>query len=72
MKSSDIVRAKMKDAGITQKELADKLGYKTQSCIGDALARKNGVRIDVFVKMMNALGYEVIVRRGKDEEVVTE
>ena len=72
MKSGDIVRAKMESAGITQKGLADKLGYKTQSCISDALARKNGMRIDVFVKMMNALGYEVVVRRGKDEEIVTE
>jgi hypothetical protein len=30
------------------------------------------MRVDVFVKMMNAMGYDVVVRRGKDEITVTE
>jgi hypothetical protein len=58
--------------GITQMELANKLGYKTQSGVGNALSRENGMRVDVFVKMMNAMGYDVVVRRGKDEMAVTE
>jgi hypothetical protein len=53
-------------------ELAKKLGYKTQSGVGNALSRENGMRVDVFVKMMNAMGYDVVVRRGKDEMSVTE
>lgn len=58
--------------GITQANLAAKLGYKTQSGVGNALSRENGMRVDVFVKMMNAMGYDVVVRRGKDEMTVTE
>ena len=72
MKSNDVVRSVMSSDGITQMELANKLGYKTQSGVGNALSRENGMRVDVFVKMMNAMGYDVIVRRGKDEMSVTE
>ena len=72
MKSNDVVRTVMSADGITQMELANKLGYKTQSGVGNALSRENGMRVDVFVKMMNAMGYDVVVRRGKDEMAVTE
>lgn len=72
MKSNEVVRAVMSADGITQANLAAKLGYKTQSGVGNALSRENGMRVDVFVKMMNAMGYDVVVRRGKDEMTVTE
>ena len=72
MKSNEVVRAVMSADGITQMELAKKLGYKTQSGVGNALNRENGMRVDVFVKMMNAMGYDVVVRRGKEEVTVTE
>lgn len=72
MKSNEVVRTVMSTDGITQMELANKLGYKTQSGVGNALSRENGMRVDVFVKMMNAMGYDVVVRRGKDEVTVTE
>lgn len=72
MKSNEVIAAAMKQDGLTQVNLANKLGYKTQSGVSQALSRKNGVRVDVFVKMMNAMGYDVIVRRGKEEMVVTE
>lgn len=72
MKSNEAVRAVMSTDGITQANLAAKLGYKTQSGVGNALSRENGMRVDVFVKMMNAMGYDVVVRRGKDEMTITE
>lgn len=72
MKSNEVVRTAMSADGMTQANLAAKLGYKTQSGIGNALSRENGMRVDVFVKMMNAMGYDVVVRRGKEEMVVTE
>ena len=72
MKSNEVVRAAMAADGISQANLAAKLGYKHQSSVGNALGRENGMRVDVFVKMMNAMGYDVLVRRGKEEMVVTE
>lgn len=72
MKCTTVIRDIMSAAGITQTDLAKKMGYKTQSGISNALSRENGIRTDVFVKMANALGYEVVIRRGKEEWVVTE
>lgn len=72
MKSNEVIRAAMTKDRMTQVNLATKLGYKTQSGISNALNRENGMRVDVFIKMMNAMGYDVVVRRGKDEMVVTE
>ena len=72
MKSNEVVRAAMKADGISQANLAAKLNYKTQSGVSNALGRDNGMRVDVFIKMMNAMGYDVIVRRGKEEMMVTE
>ena len=72
MKSNEVVRAAMKIDGLSQAALATKCGYATQSGIGNALNRDNGMRVDIFIKMMNAMGYDVIVRRGKEEMVVAE
>lgn len=72
MKSNEVVRAVMAADGITQANLAAKMGYSGQSSVGNALGRENGMRVDVFVKMMNAMGYDVVVRRGKDEMTITE
>lgn len=72
MKSTEVVKSVMAADGVSQANLAARLGYKHQSAVGNAVNRENGMRVDVFVKMMNAMGYDVIVRRGKDEMVVTE
>ena len=72
MKSSEAIRSLMEADGVSQAELARKMGYKGQSSVGNALSRDNGMRVDVFIKMAQALGYEIVVRRGKDELVVSE
>ena len=72
MKSSEALRSLMEADGVSQAELARKMGYKGQSSVGNALSRDNGMRVDVFIKMAQAMGYEVVVRRGKDELVVSE
>lgn len=72
MKSSEVVRKAMKIDDLSQKALAERCGKTTQSYVGNALLNKNGMGIDKFVEFMNAMGYDVIVRRGKDEMVVTE
>ena len=55
---------------ITQKELAEALGMCSQQSVGNMMARKNGMRIDNFIKILNVMGYEVIVRKklGESEE----
>ena len=58
-------------SGISQKKLADKMGLKAQQAVFNLLNAKNGMRTDNFVKMMNILGYDVIVRdRVTDKETL--
>lgn len=63
MNASEIVKKAMKADGITQKELAVALDLSSQQSIGNMLARRNGMRIDNFVKMMDKMGYEIVVRK---------
>ena len=72
MKSNEAVRAAMKEDELTQLDLAKKMGYETQSYVGNTLNRKTDMKVGAFVKMMKAMGYDVVVRRGKTEFNITE
>lgn len=69
--AGQIAREALEASPISQKKLADKMGLKTQQAVFNMLKAKNGMRVDNFVKMMNVLGYDVVVRnRVSDEETV--
>ena len=69
--AGQIAREALEASPISQKKLADKMGLKTQQAVFNMLNAKNGMRVDNFVKMMNVLGYDVVVRnRVSDEETV--
>lgn len=73
MRAADIVRQVLDSVGMSQKKLADKIGLKTQQSVFNILNAKQGMRIDNFVKMMNVLGYDVMVKnRVTDEEIKVE
>ena len=58
------------DIGISQKKLAEKMELKSQQAVFNMLNAKNGMRVDNFVKMMEIMGYDVVVRnRVTDEEI---
>lgn len=61
MNEKDIIRAAMATCGWNQEELAKKAGYTTQSSISSRLNGKS-MRVDTFVKLLAAMGYEVTVR----------
>ena len=68
--AGQIAREVLDASGISQKKLAEKMGLKTQQGVFNLLKAKNGMRTDNFVKMMNLLGYDVVVRnKVTDEEV---
>ena len=59
------------ESGISQKKLAEKMGLKTQQGVFNMFKAKNGMRVDNFVRMMNLLGYDVVVRnKVTDEETI--
>ena len=60
--AGEIARETLIAAGISQKKLADKMGLKSQQALFSMLNAKNGMRVDNFVKIMDTLGFEVIVR----------
>ena len=61
MKEKDVITAAMKTCGWTQKELAIRAGYNTQSAIGNRLGGKS-MRVDTFIKLLSVMGYEVVVQ----------
>lgn len=67
MNEKDIVTAAMKTCGWTQKELAARAGYNTQSAISNRLSGKS-MRVDTFVKLLSAMGYEVVVQSTSPRE----
>ena len=69
MNEKEIVREIMELRGWSQALLAEKAGFKSQSNITGLLNNnKNGIRIDNLVKMLHALGCEVVVRDTMSKE----
>ena len=64
MNEKEIVAAVMKDEGVTQIELARKLQWSSQQVVGNKLTRQTSMRVEDFVRMLDAMGYEVIVKKG--------
>lgn len=61
MTEKDIIREAMKSIGWTQDTLAEQMGYKTQSAVANRLSGAS-MRVDTFVKFLEVMGYEVVVR----------
>ena len=68
MKAGEAIKVAMKGDELTQ----IKLGYKGQAAVGNVLTRENAMKVESLLKMAHAMGYEVVIRRGKEEIVVTE
>lgn len=63
MNEKEIVRTIMSLRKWSQADLAREAGFKSQSNITGLLNNnKNGIRIDNLVKMLNAMGCEVVIR----------
>ena len=62
MTEVEIIKTIMKSKKVNQSELSNRMGYAGQGALGRALSNKNGMRIDVLIKMVRALGCELIIR----------
>lgn len=67
MKSGDIVKEAMKTMGWSQKTLAKQAGYVDENGEGkhtsvSSRINSNTMRVDTFVNLLNAMGYELVVR----------
>ena len=70
MAASEAIRTAMKEAKITQNDLAELMGYNSQGTVGNAL-RSNNFTTNTFIRWLGCLDYEVVVQpktSGKRKE----
>ena len=73
MTEKDVVRKAMAMRGWSQPKLAEESGFKSQSNITGLLNNnKNGIRMDNLFRMLDAMGFEIVVRdkMGSNKEFV--
>ena len=70
MTGKEIVKEILHLRGWSQSKLAEDIGKSQTNITGYLNRGKNEMRLDVFVKMVEAMGYEVIVRdkQGSSEK----
>lgn len=62
MKPNEIIKEIMKLRGFSNQSLATKLGKSTASAVSTKLSREKGMRMDIFLEMIEAMDCEVIVK----------
>ena len=63
MTEREVMRDVMKVRGWSQQKLAEEAGFKSQSNITAILnANTKGVRMDTFLRVLDAMGCELVVR----------
>jgi len=68
MNANDCIIMIMVNEGITQGEIARRVGM-SQSALSRCLIK--GMSLDTLVKMADAVGYDLILRKRDDEVVVS-
>lgn len=62
MKPNEIIKEIMKLRGFSNQSLATKLGKSTASAVSTKLSREKGMRMDIFLEMIEAMDCEMIVK----------
>lgn len=62
MNDKQIVKAALKRTGTSQAALSERLGYENKTSIATMLSRPSDLRSSVLLKMLDALGFEIIIR----------
>lgn len=63
---SQIIKKAIKQQQISQQQLAERLGYKTQSAVSERL--RGDLRVGTAIKMLDCLGYDMIIVDRNDSE----
>lgn len=69
MTIQEVIRAAMRSAGMTQKEVAEAIGGYGQSKVSMAL-KSNSMRTDTAVTLLNACGFELVAIGSHGERFV--
>lgn len=69
MTEQEIIKTILMMQKVSQEELAHRVGYKSQTNIAGLLNNsKRGMRVDKLVQLLDALGYELVIREQDPEE----
>lgn len=72
MTPSEIIYKLLKDTKTTQTELTKRLGLKSQGTLSNRLNRGETMTMSSFTEMVDALGYEMVIRPKVMGDVRTE
>ena len=72
MNTSKLLRTAMHERGVTQSRLAEACGLSSQSAVCNFLQRQHGMRIDTLLTLLNAMGYEIVVRDSMSKQLCWE
>lgn len=64
MSTKQIVKEIVEESGYSLATIADKAGYKRASNVSEYMRSEN-MRVDNFVKILNACGYKVVIKADK-------
>lgn len=68
MTEQEIIKTILMMQKVSQEELAHLVGYKSQTNIAGLLNNsKRGMRVDKLVQLLDALGYELVIREEEPE-----
>lgn len=62
MNAKEVITTAMKQSGLNQTQMASMIGMNNQSGFSMALNRAD-LKVGFFVKVLNAMGYEVVVQK---------
>lgn len=68
MTDKEILKAAIEKRDYNQVILAKEMGYATQSCVSERFRRKQSMRCDIFVKFMDFLGFDVVIRSRRADK----
>lgn len=61
----DVVKRMLKEHDMTQKELADRLGFETQGGLASTLGRPS-IKLDMVLKILDQFGYTLAIVKKDD------
>ena len=62
MNEKEIMQLAFEERKAKKSAVAKRLGYASTSSISDLLGRKNSPRLDMYAKVLDELGYDIVVR----------
>lgn len=74
MTEKQAIRTAMWTRRLSQQKLADKLGYKNQSGVGNLLRETSSIRFETFLKLMNLMEFEITITNmhNPDEQYIVD